>query len=262
MTNEANADEIVPEVVVETPAAPETPSPVDAFEARMAQLEASQQLTTAQLRQLNTAVGRAQSLADKFDKTGDPKVEDKVRAAMAEVYDVLSDVSDSIDSAILPDSAKRKVASAKEATRKAADKAEVDRAVREAVAAATPPPAQTEVDVYSNAVELQVVTELTGLGISPDDPAINWAHAASLLHGAGGAASMWQYIRGVEKTLEKTDAGEGPTRRPTPSPKAAGVAETTTIDTLLAQYSTDPTKMKPEQRAEVEKYMFGAGVLK
>lgn len=245
------------EEVDETPV--ESASPTDAFEARMAQLEQSQQLTATQLRQLTAAVGRAQSLADKFDKTGDPQVESKVRAAMAEVYDVLGAVSDSIDPAILPDSAKQRVATARDATRRAAEQADIERRVRDAVAASTPQPAaQPDANAYATSVEAQVVTELTGLGLNPDDPAIDWGRAASLLHGAGGVTSMWAYIREQEKTL----LDGGPRRRPSPAPKPAGVTETVTIDTLIEQYSTDPSKMKPADRAEAEKYMLGVGILK
>ena len=220
VTDEDEITPTDPEVV--TPPAEEAPDP---FEARIAQLEQYHTMTQQQVSQLTAAVGRAQSLADKFEKTGDPKVEDKVRAAMAEVYDVLGTVSENIDDAILPAAAKARVASAREAVRKVAEQAEIDRRIAEAVGAVAPPPVQPNANAeYARTVEAQVVSEITAKGLNPDDPAFNWQHAATLLHGAGGQPAMWEYMRGQIAALAGTDDGATLRRRPRVSPPPAAPA--------------------------------------
>ena len=234
----------------------------DPFEVRLAQLEAVNNMTQRQVAALTAAVGRAQSLADKFEKTGDPKVEEKVRAAMAEVYDVLGVVSDNIDPAILPDAAKQRVASAREATRRAAEQAELDRRVQAALDERAPRPvSQTPApdNDYAQVVEARVVAKITAKGLDPDDPTFNWAHAARLLKAEGEAAVNAYFDEQISKM-----SGDGePRRRPRgASPAPAGVSAEPKIEDLLNTYAEDPRKLKPADRATVEKYMLGAGVMR
>lgn len=224
-------------------------SPPDAFEERVARLEATQQLTQRQVQQLNAAVGRAQSLADRFAKSGDPKVEEKVQAAMAEVYDVLGTVSDSIDPAILPESSKQRVTAAREAARVASQQRDIDARIEAAVAARTP--IQTLDPVQ---LEAQAVAEITGLGLNPDDPAFNWGFAAQLLHGsADGVNQMWNYIRTQERSLvtnkpeanTETDGEGGPRRRPRTTPPSAGTgANRSSLDIFMDPNTPMDEKIK------------------
>ena len=252
-----DADQIPQDEVEDTSSTvlPDTDSPDKAFEERIARIEAAQQMTQRQVQQVNAAVGRVQALAAKFDKTGDPKVEDQVRAAMSEVYDVLGTVADGIDGAILPESAKARVNAARESARKVADQQALDNKVREAIAAATPKPETPNID--TTAIEAAVLAKFAKSGVDPEK--FDWELAATLLHGAGEPA-MWKYVDAQEKLL-KTETNEGgPATRPKASPAPAGVANTN-LDTLLAEYANDPTEMKPEHRQQVEKYMASAGVL-
>lgn len=209
------------EVIDPTVAPPETDSPDKVFEERFARIEASQQVTNSQIQQINAAVGRVQSLAAKFDKTGDPQVEDKVRAAMADVYAVLGDITDNIDDAILPRSAKAKVESAREAARRVADQMEMDTRVQAAVAKIAPQPASTP-EIDANAIEARVLAEVARVGADADK--LDWDAAATLLHSAGEPA-MWKFISGQVAAQLKEIEGSKTARPRVQSPPAAGPAK-------------------------------------
>ena len=223
-----------PKADANTEVLPNTDSPDKVVEERFARIEASQQMTAAQIQQITAAVGRVQSLAAKFDKTGDPKVEDKVRAEMAGVYSLLGEITDNIDDAILPKSAKVKVESAREAARRVADQLEIEQRVQDAIAKNAPAPAETP-QIDANAIEARVLAEMARVGADPDK--LDWDTAASLLHGAGEPA-MWKFINGQVATQLKEIEKPRPRVQ---SPPAAGPAKE--LDPL------DPSKTIAERTA-------------
>ena len=203
-----------------TQASPETVSPDKAFEDRVARLEATQQVTATQIQQITAAVGRVQSLAAKFDKTGDPQVEDKVRAEMANVYALLGEVTDNIDDAILPRSAKDKVESARQAARRVAEQADIDKRVQDAIAKNAPAPAAAP-EIDANAIEARVIAEVAKAGGDADK--LDWDMAATLLHGVGEPA-MWKFISTqVAAQLKENETAKARPR--VQSPPAAGPAK-------------------------------------
>ena len=261
MTNENAelnvADPEVPGVNPELEDTDESGTP-DPFEARIAQLEQSNQQTQRQYQQFIAAVGRVQSLSDKLEKQNDPKVEEKVRAALTEVYDVLGTVSDNLDPAILPDQARQRVSSAREAARRAAEKLEREREIEAAIAARTPQPVPQTPNPAAG-LEAQLVATITSAGLDPDNPGFNWQHASTLLNGPGGEAAVRDYFAKQIDALK--EVAPTPRRPRGASPATAGVSAEPNISTLLNEYADDPRKLTPANRAIVEKYMTGLGVL-
>jgi len=212
------ADESVEEEdTLESSESAELESPTTALEQRIAALESAQRQSVLEIR---SAVGRVQSIAAKLDKTNDPATEAKLRTELAGVSELLGLVTDSIDESILPRDVKRKVSDAQATMRRELADAEINRRIAEATQSQMP--ISTGPDV--NALEAAVVSQIQSLGLNDQDPAFNWAQAATILNTQGERA-MWAYFGEVERQLLTGSVPEGgPQRRTRQAPRAASTA--------------------------------------
>jgi len=214
LEGEANEEaEETPEVIDEVE--DETPDPVAALK----------QEYDSQLAELRRSVGRVQSLASQFNNG---KVQDntdtELREQFAKTSEQLDLLVNGLEDVIDPDTRAR-ILLARQQARDAAERTSLKKELMEELA---PPPVVTpDARAVADRYESELLAEIKGYGLDPDDEAFDWKQAGQL-YSSGDIAGMQRYIREQIRTSLTAAAPDGRRQArkdagtPAPTPKGAG----------------------------------------
>lgn len=212
------------------------------------------------LNQVKAAIGRYQSLAASLAQGSEltasqaKKLESSV-GAVEKALDTLLE-----DETLTPE-VRARARAAKTEARAAADTA----AMRDEIDALKRSPARAEAPVQDSdelaPIERTVHLMIRRAGMKIED--FDWAEASKVYSTKGddGILDFFQDKIDAKRAESKnTDARQArKTTAGTPPPEGAGTSSN--MDTLLTTYANDPSKLSAADRARVEKYMTGSGVL-
>lgn len=183
-----DAEEVATEPVAtdEVSEVVEEPNQWDEVTKRIAALEEANKRAESLGTDLRRSVGRVQSILDRME-TATGKTRADLEASLDEKFSELSglleDVSGNIDPAILPDSVKEKVRSARQQAAQRAAAVNIDKLVAEKVQAMMPTPTPTnDIPVEWRAFEREMEATIKAAGLDPDNKEVfDWQYAGYLL---------------------------------------------------------------------------------
>ena len=221
--------EVVEEVVTEPVATDETtetdeaPAQEDLVLSRIAALEEANKRADALGTDLRRSVGRVQSILDRME-TATGKTKAELESALDERFNELSglleDVSTNIDDAILPDSVKDKVRTARAQAANRSAAVNIDKLVEEKIAAMIKPqtPVNDGVTPEMRLFERLMETQIKSAGLDPDGGDFDWQYVKLLLeNGRRGDAEKYfadiieTNTSGAKLQAKKEAVSESPT---------------------------------------------------
>ena len=207
-----NTEEVVTEPVAtdEVSTVAEEPNQWDEVTKRIAVLEEANKHAETLSTDLRRSVGRVQSILDRMETaTGQTRadLESSLNDKFNELSGLLEDVSGSIDPAILPDSVKEKVRSARQQAAQRAAAVNIDKLVAEKVQAMMPTPVPTnDVPAEWRAFEREIETTIKAAGLDPDNREMfDWNYAGYLLGQGRMDAAKAYFASTVESNLPNND---------------------------------------------------------
>ena len=163
----------------------EAPTQSDTVIERIAALEEANKRAESLGTDLRRSVGRVQSILDRME-TATGKTRSDLEASLDEKFSELSglleDVSGSIDPAILPDSVKEKVRSARQQAAQRSAAVNIDKLVEEKVRALTAPAPSNDIPPEWRSFENVMEANIKAAGLDPDNKEMfDWNYAGYLL---------------------------------------------------------------------------------
>ena len=187
----------------------EAPTQWDEVTKRIAVLEEANKHAEVLSTDLRRSVGRVQSILDRME-TATGKTRADLEASLDEKFSELSglleDVSGNIDTAILPNSVKEKVRSARQQAAQRSAAVNIDKLVQEKVQAMLPVPTPTnDVPADWRLFEREMEATIKSAGLDPDNKEIfDWQYAGYLLSQGRKDAAKLYFDTTIDANAPKT----------------------------------------------------------